>query len=106
MYVCFYEGTHVYKHDDGYTVSRNPGFEEWRVYYRIDNFDQLHEPLRNRLLQLEEERATKGTPRYTIQTQEWYEGIRVGDKLTVLYRPTGDEVIEVVSIPEPENPSN
>lgn len=106
VYVRFDEGDHSYAHDNGYKVNRMPGDEEWRVYYRIDNFDQLDEPLRGRLLRLEESRVAEGRRRYTMESKEWYEGIRVDDSLTVLYQLAGDDGIEVVSILEPENPQS
>lgn len=40
-----------------------PGTEQWRVYYQIDNFDQVPEPKRTELIRSEEKRQKEsGSP--------------------------------------------
>lgn len=92
-HVQFDELNHSYLHDDGYRVERQPGDEEWRIYYQIDNFDQISEPERTRLLVAEKERAEKGKPRYDIASKEAYDGIKEGDKLDIGWQWVNDNKI-------------
>jgi len=39
---------------------RQAGDEEWRIYYCIDNFDQITSSIKNKLLETEQERIIKG----------------------------------------------
>jgi hypothetical protein len=64
-------------------VERQAGDEEWRIYYRIDNFDQITSSIKNKLLETEQERIIKGNYRFTIVSQDQYNYIQVGDKLSV-----------------------
>lgn len=101
VYVRYDEGNHVYQHYDGYLVERRAGDEEWRIYFRIESFDQLEDSQRSELMRLEMQRFLEGNVRYRIKDRAWYEGINVGDKITVLYRPWSDNTIEVVSVIRP-----
>src|ERR1700752_2559587 len=47
QYVRFSEANHSYVGDLGDVINVEPGFVQWRVYYRIDNFDQVPEPKRS-----------------------------------------------------------
>jgi len=80
----------------------HPGYEEWRVYYQIDNFNQLAGPKRSHFLALEKERAVWENCRYIYYDKEWYDGIRPGDKLIVLYQAIGDK-IEIVNVVKPQD---
>ena len=55
-YVRFNENNHSYVNNFGETVEVTPDTEQWRIYYRIDNFDQVPEPKRSKLWQSEEAR--------------------------------------------------
>jgi hypothetical protein len=105
-YVRFDEANHSYWHEDGYRVERRPGDEEWRIYYQIDSFDQIAEPVRSRLLDLEMDRVTRGNLRYSIMGKEQYERIEVGDKLNIGWQWFGDDKIQIVTAgkPLPPNP--
>src|SRR5215472_13655076 len=71
-HVQFDEANHSYMHEDGYQVQRKAGEEEWRIYYRIDNFDQIEEPVRSRLLEAERERDSTGRLRFRIVAEDHY----------------------------------
>ena len=88
-YVRFDERNHTYIGDFGETMNATPGTEQWRVYYRIDNFDQVPEPKRSELQRSEEERIKQfGFRFYPLSTpeKEAYDKAQVGDRLEVRYR--------------------
>jgi hypothetical protein len=99
--VKFTPSNHAYLGEDGQTIERTPGDEEWRVYYQIDNFNQVAEPLRGRFLQAEKKRILSGKPRFTIVSKDQYDNIQIGDKLEVGWRLRADNKIEVVSAGKP-----
>jgi hypothetical protein len=96
----FNEANRVYI-DEGVRVERQAGDEEWRIYYRIDNFDQITSSIKNKLLETEQERIIKGNYRSTIVSQDQYNYIQVGDKLSVGWRWCGGHQIEVVTAGKP-----
>jgi hypothetical protein len=99
-YVRFDEKNHSYVNNFGETVQVPPGTEQWRIYYQIDNFDQVPEPKRSELLRSEEARVKQygfrfypaGTPDKAL-----YDRTQVGDQLEVRYRYMGDEK-EIINI--------
>lgn len=99
-YVRFDEKNHWYVNDFGKTVEVTPGYEQWRIYYRIDNFDQVPDPKRSELWQSEEARIKQfGFRFYPAGTPDKaaYDNAQVGDQLEVRYRYMGDEK-EMISI--------
>jgi hypothetical protein len=100
-HVRFDSTRHSYISEDGATVERQPGDEEWRVYYQIDNFYQIAEPVASRLQDAETARTTRSQRRFRTVTKEQYEAIRAGDKLNVGWRRCGHDKIEVVSAGKP-----
>jgi hypothetical protein len=100
-HIKFDEANHSYPHEDGYLVDRKPGDEEWRVYYEIDNFDQIAEPARTHLLNAEKERAAKGKLRFRIVSKDQYDEVQIGDKLSVGWRWRGNDNVEVVTAGKP-----
>lgn len=92
--VRFDEKNHSYIGDYGESVEVSPGTDRWRIYYQIDNFDQVPEPKRSQLLRSEEARIKKlGFRFYHFSTPEkaLYDATQVGDQLEVTYRYIGDE---------------
>lgn len=79
--------------------------EQWRVYYRIDNFNHLSEHLVNRVTQAEEARLNNVGLRFTYNSKEWYDKVEMGDTLEVTYRIREDGEIEIISIINPKHPS-
>jgi hypothetical protein len=96
-HVRFDEANHSYVSEDGYLVERQAGDEEWRIYNRIDNFDQIEEPTRSRLLESETERALSARLRFRIVGKDQYDWIDVGDRLNVGWRWINDDKVEVVT---------
>lgn len=99
-YVRFSENNQSYVNNFGETVEVTPGTEQWRIYYRINNFDQVPEPKRNELWQSEEARIKKfGFRFYPSGTPDKaaYDKAHTGDRLEVRYRYIGDEK-EIISI--------
>jgi hypothetical protein len=93
-HVRFDEKNHSYIGDYGQTVEVSPGTDRWRIYYQIDNFDQVPEPKRSKLLISEAARIEKfGLRFYHFSSAEKadYDAIQVGDQLEVTYRYIGDE---------------
>lgn len=104
--VRFDEKHHSYIGDYGQTVEVPPGTDRWRIYYQIDNFDQVAEPKRSELLISEAARIKKfGFRFYHFSTPEkaLYDATQVGDQLEVTYRYIGDEkeIIEVRNLTHP-----
>src|SRR5215471_9862026 len=99
--LLFNEANRVYVNDEGVRVEMQAGDEEWRIYYRIDNFDQITSLNKNKLLETEQERITKGTYRFRIVPSDQYNDIQVGDKLDVGWRWCGGYQIEVVTAGKP-----
>jgi hypothetical protein len=97
-HVRFDETNHSYIGNLGDRIEVRPGDEQWRVYYEFDNFDQLPEPKRSRLMRLERERIANGRVRHWFDDKEWYDSIKVGDKLIIGYKPFDDGKIEVANV--------
>ena len=107
-YVRFDEQNHSYVNNFGETVEAIPGTEQWRIYYQIDNFDQVPEPKRSQLWQSEETRIKKfGFRFHPLSTPEkaYYDKTQVGDRLEILYRYMGDEkeIIHVRNLTHPDS---
>ncbi len=99
-YVKFDDKNHSYIGDFGDPIEIASNTEQWRVYYQIDNFDQVPEPRRSRLVKSEEERIKRFGFRFNILTKDQkqeYDQIGLTDKLEVFYRYIGDEK-EIISI--------
>lgn len=99
-HVRFDEQNHSYVNSFGETVQVPPGTEQWRVYYQIDNFDQVQDPKRSELQRSEDARITKFGFRFYPSSgsdKAAYDKAQVGDQLEVRYRYMGDEK-EIVSI--------
>jgi hypothetical protein len=101
-HVDFDEVSHSYMSEDGHRIQRHAGDEEWRIYYRIDNFDQIEEPSRTLLLESEVKRSSAGL-RFTIVADNQYDSIEVGDRLNVGWRWIARDKIEVVTAGKPFN---
>ena len=105
-YVRFDERNHSYISDLNEPIQMPPGTEQWRVYYQIDNFDQVPEPKRSELRRSEEARIEKfGFRFYTWGTPDKavYDKTQVDDRLEVRYRYIGDkkEIIGVRNLTHP-----
>jgi hypothetical protein len=104
-YVRFDDKNHSYIGDFGDPIEVAPYTEQWRIYYQIDNFDQVPEPRRSRLVKSEEERIKKYGHRFRTVSKEKFDSTQIGDKLEVLYRYIGDEK-EIISIGDPAQAKN
>jgi len=104
-YVRFDDQNHSYIGDFGDPIEVAPQTEQWRIYYQIDNFDQVPEPRRSRLVKSEEERIKKYGYRFRTVSKEKFDSTQIGDKLEVLYRYMGDEkeIISISHLPKANN---
>jgi len=107
-YVRFDEQNHWYINNSGETVETTPGTEQWRIYYQIDNFDQVPEPKRSELMRAEEARIKKFGFRFyplSKSEKEFYDKTQVGDRLEILYRYIGDEkeIIHIRNLSHPDS---
>lgn len=107
-YVRFDEKNHWYVNNSGEIVEATPGTEQWRIYYQIDNFDQVPEPKRSQLWQSEQTRIEKfGFRFHPLSTPEksFYEKTQIGDRLEILYRYMSDEkeIIHVQNLTHPDS---
>jgi len=86
-------------------IEQPVGTEQWRVYYGINDFNPLPEPLLKRVIQAEENRIADFGPRFTYNSREWYDKIEPGDILEITYRVIGDGEVEVISVTNPKYPT-
>ena len=100
-HIRFDENKLSYVRPDGIAVKREPGDEEWRVYYEIDSFEPVDESTRTRLSTAEKTRLENSGPRFSIFTKRAYDDVTIGNKLQVRWRWLGDERIEIVSAHKP-----
>jgi hypothetical protein len=68
---------------------------EGRVYYQIDNFDNLREPRRTRASESEAKRLRNLGPRYTYSV-EWYDRVEPGARIYVRYQCFSDGDLIIV----------
>ena len=93
-YVKFDQTNHSYVSDLGGVIEQPPGIEQWRVYYRINNFDQVSESKRSALAASERVRiATYGDRFYYWgpEGKDIHQSVKEGDTIGVTYRYIGDE---------------
>lgn len=92
--IKFDEKNHSYIGDLGDRIEVNPGTERLRIYYKIDNFDQVPEPKRRQLWQSEEARIKKFGFRFHsfgASEREFYDRTQIGDRVEIQYRYVADE---------------
>jgi hypothetical protein len=71
--------------------------DQGRVYYHIDNFDNLPEPRRTRASESEQNRLRDSNPRYTYSV-DWYDRVEAGAKIYVRYQCFSDGHLEIVGV--------
>lgn len=104
-HIRFDETNHSYVNSLGNKIEMKPGDEQWRVYFELDNLDQIDEPRRGYLWGAEKKRVARMGFLFSNQSKEWYDKTSVGDKLMVTYHPIGDDKLEIVSVANPRYPS-
>ena len=68
-----------------------------RVYYRIDNFDNLREPRRTRASESEDKRLRDSGPRYRYSV-DWYNRVEPGTTVYVRYQCFSNGSLEIVGV--------
>jgi len=104
-YVNFDKANHSYVGNLGDVIEVPPGTEYWRVYYRINNFDQVPEPKRSALIASERARiATYGDRfhHWGPEGKDNYQSLKEGDTIGVTYRYIGDEK-EIINVDTQSN---
>jgi len=66
-----------------------------RVYYQIDNFDNLPEPRRSRASESEVTRMRDSGPRF-CSSVDWYDRVEPGSRIYVRYQCFSDGKLEIV----------
>jgi hypothetical protein len=90
----------TYLNDEGKTriLQRGEnGKGQFRVFYTIDNFNQVPGHAKTSLAAAEQERFGKFGPRYTIVFEKEFQDTPVGRHIEVTYRWASDREIEVIS---------
>lgn len=102
-HVRFDENNYSYwkNEDSGYQVERRPGDEEWRIYYEIDNFDQVAEPARGELLNAEMARVANSNLRFDSVDRADYEALAEGNKILVGWKWISSKRIEIIYVMKP-----
>lgn len=89
-----------YQNDEGRMVRledwRKKG-GEFRIFYKIDNFDQIPEAHRSALVTAEEERRKRFGPRFRVVDQSTFDQAKSGQVVNVKYRWADDSKIEIIS---------
>jgi len=93
---CFYLGY-------GKRTEMKGGESQQRIYYQIDNFDQVRESGRGKVLQAEKGLVQMYGPR-TTDAVGWYDRVQPGSKVQVRYQCLNDSQIEIVGV-DPIGPS-
>ena len=81
---------------DGRTEIKN-GETQKRVYFQIDNFDQVGEARRTKAVEREKELVIMYGPRSTSGV-DWFDRVEPGAKLIVRYQCFSDGRIELVGV--------
>lgn len=101
QHVSFGRGDTFYRNAEGRKVMIEPWRRksgEDRVYYRMDNLDQVPEPYRSSLVRAEAEREKKFGPRFSIADPRLYDSARPGSTLRIKYRWASDTQLEIISV--------
>jgi len=96
-----------YVGDLDYRIQKTPGTEQWRIYFEIDNFDQVPEPKRSELMNAESRRKEQfGLRFYPFSEPErsFYDRTQIGDRLAVHFKYIGDkkEIINIENLTHPQ----
>jgi hypothetical protein len=95
---CFYLGY-------GKGAEMKGGESQQRVYYQIDNFDQVNESRRGKAWLAEKGLVQMYGPRSTYSV-DWFDRVQTGSKLQVRYQCFSDGQIEIVGVePTAQNAS-
>lgn len=89
-----------YQNDEGRMVHledwrKNRG--EFRIFYRIDNLDQIPVAHRSAVVSVEEERNRRFGPRFGVVDQGDFDQAKIGQVVRVTYRWADDSKIEIIS---------
>ena len=71
---------------------------EYRVFYTVDNFNQVPGQAQVSLVSAEAERFKKYGPRYTIVNAKDFERAAVGQRIAIVYRWANDSQIEMIDV--------
>ena len=77
--------------------------DQWRVYYRIDDFQGLDVSIRADLQKAEQAMEAAGHSRFELKSKEWYDKIEVGAKLRIVYEWRAGTDITVTVIENPDS---
>ena len=73
------------------------GETQKRVYFEIDNFDQVGDARRSKAVEREKELVRMYGPR-SVHAVDWYDRVEPGAKLSVRYRCFSDGQIELIGV--------
>lgn len=99
-HVQFASNETAYRDDEGKTIRLEDWREkngEFRIFYKINNFDQMPEAQRSTIMTAEEERGRQYGPRFRIVDQRTFDQAKSGQTVTITYRWAGDSKIEIIS---------
>lgn len=104
-HVTFQGADPSYADERGKRIPVRSGDEQWRVYYKIDDFQGLDDSVRARLQEAERELATAEPARFEFKSREWHDKTEVGDTLKILYYWRGGDRIDVAYVENPKFPN-
>ncbi len=80
-HIIFDHTNNRYLGQAGQVIEREPGSEEYRLYYRVIAFGAYNERKRAVLENTERRRITENNLRFTIVTKELYDSTQQGDEI-------------------------
>lgn len=104
-HITFQGADPSYTDERGARIPVRSGDEQWRVYYKIDDFKGFDDSVRARLQEGEKELATSGHSRFEFKSREWHDKTEVGDTLKILYQWRGGDRIDVAYVENPKSPN-
>lgn len=100
-HVKYDEANKYYVGDYGQHIERQPGFEEWLVYYQITDFEEIDGQYRNNLMEAEKNRIANGKTRSWSVAKTEFEQIKEGDQINIIWRWLGDSDVEILNVHKP-----
>jgi len=99
-YVQFGSNQTEYQNDEGQIIHledwrRKSG--EFRIFYKIDNFDQIPEIHRSTIVTVEEQRTKQHGFRYRVVDQRTFDQANIGQVVKITYRWASDSKTEIIS---------
>jgi hypothetical protein len=99
--VRFETGQTSYINAEGKTIPLDDRLQkdgEFRVYYKINDFNQMPSSMRSGLARVEQEREKRFGPRFTVVDERAYDKAQLGQGVDVTYHWASDSNIYIIAV--------